>query len=86
MLKEIRDEFNHNIAQQLFISHDTWEKIRLAMNDTIALINTAASEVSPDAPAINLSKKIFEIILTNSQQPTADALRILKEEAQKLFI
>ena len=86
LLKEIRDEFNHNIAQQLFISHDTWEKIRLAMNDTIALINTAASEVSPDAPAINLSKKIFEIILTNSQQPTADALRILKEEAQKLFI
>ncbi|AFK03498.1 hypothetical protein Emtol_2361 [Emticicia oligotrophica DSM 17448] len=86
LLKEIRDEFNHNIAQQLYISHDTWEKIRLAMNDTIALINTAASEVSPDAPAINLSKKIFEIILTNSQQPTADALRILKEEAQKLFI
>lgn len=86
LLKEIRDEFNHNIAQQLYISHDTWEKIRLAMNDTIALINTAASEVSPDAPAINLSKKIFEIILTNSQQPTADALRILKEEAQTLFI
>lgn len=86
LLKEIRDEFNHNIAQQLYISHDTWEKIRLAMNDTIALINTAASEVSPDAPAINLSKKIFEIILTNSQQPTAEALRILKEEAQKLFI
>lgn len=85
LLQEIREEFNHNLAQQVYISHESWEKIRGAMNDVVALINTSASEVSPDATSINLSKKIFEKVINENQQPTADALRTLKAEAQKLF-
>lgn len=85
LLQEIREEFNHNLAQQVYISHDTWEKIRTAMNDVVALINTAASEISPDATSITLSKKIFEKVISENQQPTAETLKTLKEEAQRLF-
>ncbi|GAB2635869.1 hypothetical protein GCM10027035_31800 [Emticicia sediminis] len=86
LLQEIREEFNHNLAQQVYISHETWEKIRTAMNDVVALINTSASEISPDATSINLSKKIFEKVINEKQQPTAEALKILKEEVQGLFL
>lgn len=86
LLQEIREEFNHNLAQQVYISHDTWEKTRTAMNDVVALVNTSASEVSPDATSINLSKKIFEKVINENQQPTAEALKMLKEEAQRLFL
>ena len=86
LLHEIREEFNHNLAQQVYISHDVWEKTRTAMNDVVALINTSASEISPDATSINLSKKIFEKVINGNQQPTAEALKILKEEAQKMFL
>ncbi len=86
MLQEIREEFNHNLAQQIYMSHEAWEKTRKAMNDTLALINTSASEVASDAPAINLSKKIFEKVLTENQQPTAEALKFLKEEVQTMFL
>ncbi len=86
LLNEIREEFNHNLVQQVYISHETWEKTRTAMNDVVALINTSASEISPDATAINLSKKIFEKVINENQQPTANALKMLKEEAQKLFL
>lgn len=86
LLQEIREEFNHNLAQQVYISHETWEKIRTAMNDVVALINTSASEISPDATSINLSKKIFEKVINENQQPTAEALKILKEEVQGLFL
>lgn len=85
LLQEIREEFNHNLAQQVYISHDTWEKIRTAMNDVVALINTSASEISPDATSITLSKKIFEKVISENQQPTAETLKTLKEEAQRLF-
>ena len=85
MLQEIREEFNHNLAQQIYMSHEAWEKTRKAMNDTLALINTSAPEVASDAPAINLSKKIFEKVLTENQQPTAEALKFLKEEVQAMF-
>lgn len=86
LLHEIREEFNHNLAQQVYISHDVWEKTRTAMNDVVALINTSASEISPDATSINLSKKIFEKVINGNQQPTAEALKMLKEEAQKMFL
>jgi hypothetical protein len=86
LLHEIREEFNHNLAQQVYISHDVWEKTRTAMNDVVALINTSASEISPDATSINLSKKIFEKVINGNQQPTAEALKMLKEEAQRMFL
>lgn len=86
LLQEIREEFNHNLAQQVYISHEVWEKTRTAMNDVVALINTSASEIPPDATAINLSKKIFEKVINENQQPTAKALQMLKEEAQKMFL
>lgn len=86
LLQEIREEFNHNLAQQVYISHETWEKIRTAMNDVVALINTSASEISPDATSINLSKKIFEKVINENQQPTTEALQTLKEEVQKMFL
>lgn len=86
LLQEIREEFNHNLAQQVYISHESWEKIRGAMNDVVALINTSAAEVSSDATSINLSKKIFEKVINENQQLTADALKALKAEAQKMFL
>lgn len=86
LLQEIREEFNHNLAQQVYISHEVWEKTRTAMNDVVTLINTSASEVSPDSASINLSKKIFEKVINGNQQPTAEALKMLKEEAQKMFL
>jgi hypothetical protein len=85
LLQEIREEFNHNLAQQVYISHETWEKTRTAMNDVVTLINTSASEISSESTSINLSKKIFEKVISENKQPTVEALKALKEEAQKMF-
>ena len=85
ILHEIREEFNHNLTQQIYISHEAWEKIRQSMNEVVALVNTSVAEISPDAAALNLSKKIFEKVITENKQPTADALKFLKEEVQAMF-
>jgi hypothetical protein len=55
------------------------------MNDVVALINTSASEISSDSTSINLSKKIFEKVISENKQLTDEALKTLKEEAQKMF-
>jgi hypothetical protein len=51
----------------------------------VTLINTSASEISPDSTSINLSKKIFEKVISANKQLTDEALKALKEEAQKMF-
>jgi uncharacterized protein YjaZ len=86
LLREIRDEFNHNLSQQVYMSQDVWDKIQGAMNDVSTLINQASGDVRPDAPALDLSKRIFERIIQRDRQPTADALRVVKEEIQRLFM
>jgi uncharacterized protein YjaZ len=86
LLREVRDEFNHNLSQQVYMSQEAWDKIQGAMNDVATLINQASGEVRPDAPALDLSKRIFERIIQRDRQPTADALRAVKEEIQQLFM
>jgi hypothetical protein len=86
ILYEVREEFSHNLSQQIYVSHEAWEKIRQAMNEVVALINTSATEVSSNTPALNLSKKIFEKVITENKQPTTEALKFLKEEVQEMFL
>ncbi|WP_234734607.1 DUF7935 family protein [Tellurirhabdus bombi] len=86
LLREIRDEYNHNLSQQVYMSQASWDQIVQAMNEVVALINQAASEVMPDAPALDLSKKIFEQVIQQNNQPVALALKVIKEEIQQTFL
>ncbi len=86
LLQEIRDEYNHNLSQQIYMSHDAWERIRGAQQEVITLINQAAAEVKVDELPIELSKKIFEKIVQENRNPTADALQFIKTEIQKEFM
>jgi hypothetical protein len=43
ILHEIREEYNHNVAQQLYVSTHAWEQIVNAMNETVAIVNQAAA-------------------------------------------
>jgi hypothetical protein len=85
LLQEIRNEFNHNVSQQVYMSHEVWNLIRNAKEDLIMSINDAAGEVLPDAASIDLSKKIFEKSMAKSVDPIAHALIELKKEIQRTF-
>lgn len=85
VLHEIREEYNHNVAQQLYISTQAWEQIVNAMNETVAVVNQAAAEVSAEAPASDLAKKIFSHVIEKEIQPSTHALKVLKEEIRNVF-
>ncbi|MCX6215390.1 hypothetical protein [Spirosoma sp.] len=86
LLQEIRDEYNHNLSQQVYMSQITWDQIQAAMNDVTILINQASGDTRPDAPALELSKRIFERIIQQDRQPTYEALKSVKEEIQVMFM
>lgn len=86
LLQEVRDEYNHNLSQQVYMSQHAWEQIQTAMNEVVTLINQASGDTLPDAPALELSKKIFERIIQQNLQPTANALRSIKDEIQQQFL
>jgi uncharacterized protein YjaZ len=85
LLREIREEYNHNLAQQVYMSTNVWEYITKAVNEVQSLINQAAGEVEANAPANDLAKKIFERVIRQDIQPCTEALKVLKEEIQRIF-
>ena len=86
LLQEIRDEYNHNLSQQVYMSQAVWDQIQAAMNDVTTLINQASGDTRPDSPALDLSRRIFERIIEKDRLPTANALKALKEEIQAMFM
>ncbi|RCR66835.1 DUF7935 family protein [Larkinella punicea] len=86
LLREIREEYNHNVSQQIYMSQAVWEEVQNAMNEVIMLVNEAAGQVPPESPALELSKRIFDIVIQKNSQPTAAGLKAVKDEVQAVFL
>ncbi len=86
MLSEIREEFSHNLSQQVYMSDEAWTTVKNAMNETVALINLSAKDLAPDAPAIELSKRVFEIMMGKEVNPSDEALKVIKHEMRNNFM
>ena len=85
LLESIRNEYEHNMAQQIFISKESWDIIKKAKDETIRIINLAGEKTKKDAKSIELSSNIFDIIKELEALPTEVAVNILKKEIQTLF-
>lgn len=85
LLTEIRNEYNHNASQQIYIGEEVWNMIKNSKEDLIVMINEAASEMTPESTSLNLSKKIFEKSIIKTVDPIAHALSELKKEIHQVF-
>ena len=85
LLSEIRDEYNHNVSQQVYMSEELWNLIKSAREDLTVMINESANEMTPEATSLDLSKRIFEKTITKNIDPIAHALTELKREIQRTF-
>jgi hypothetical protein len=84
LIVTIRDEFEHNLSQQVYISSQAWELVRSAKEDMIKLVNTAATKLNDNASAIDLGQKIFELSL-GGKPVTKSTLEFLKNEIRQVF-
>jgi hypothetical protein len=82
---EIRNEFSHNLSQQVYMSDQVWVLIKKSTEDIISTINMAGSVLPQDAKSIELVKKVFDIQSNREEDPTAPALKFLKDEIRKAF-
>jgi len=84
-LQAIRDEYDHNVAQQLFVSIQGWQMVKNSKEETVKIINLAGNQMSAAATGMDLSAKIFEIVAEIGQLPTEITVDYLKKELQELF-
>jgi hypothetical protein len=81
----VRDEFDHNLSQQLYISAQAWELIRSSKEETVKLINAAASGLDESASATDLGSALLSRSLEIEKLPVQKAMDFLKTEAREIF-
>ena len=86
LTQTIRQEFDHNLSQQIYVSADAWEAVRNLKDQNIHLINQVASVLPPEATGLDLSKKILDFVLNQPQGAMHTLVQeVISGEAKKLM-
>ncbi len=83
MLKVIRDEFDHNLTQQLYLSNEAWSAVKAAKEETIKIVKVAASQSGENADGMKMAESILKLVSQMDKLPTEVAIDILKSEFRK---
>ena len=83
MTKNIRDEWEHNLSQQVYISANLWAHIREAKDEMINLVNSSAVSLNEETDPTRLAANIFASVAQHS--PVDDALDTMHRELNELF-
>ncbi len=85
MLLAIQQEFEYNITQQVYVSDQLWQIIKLSRDNTVMDINGLYEQVDPKGP----SKELATVLLTQNEGQSANALNTallaIKKEASILM-
>ncbi len=85
LLQAIREEYDHNVSQQLFVSPQGWDMVKNSKEETIKIINLAGNQMSATSLSMDLASKIFEIVAEVGKLPTEITVEYLRKELQELF-
>ncbi|AUS07360.1 MULTISPECIES: DUF7935 family protein [Pseudotamlana] len=83
LIKNIEQEFEHNLSQQIYISDKCWSIITTAKNATIQLIRKANMSEKTDT-----ANKLREVVLTEMMErpsPSDAALSFVKSEVSDMW-
>ncbi len=84
ILQQVKQEWEHNISQQLYIRQDTWIMLSNAKESLIQLTNTCAAEVTLDSTALEYAKHIIQTFNKVEKTPASIAMNMLKRDIFKI--
>ncbi|MFM9422394.1 MAG: hypothetical protein RIR06_855 [Bacteroidota bacterium] len=84
IIKSLREEFEHNVSLQLYVSESTWQNIQDAKAEVTELVKVAFSKVDPNGPAIQLAHWITELEAAAGTKNLDAAIRAVRIELLQL--
>lgn len=84
--RSIRDEFDYNITQQIYITPETWKAVRNLKEKNLLIIHQVASGLPENASGYELNRAILDFLIQDpaSQLPEL-VCEALSFEAKKLL-
>ncbi len=85
VIATIREEFEHNVTQQIYVSDKAWAKVKQAKEETIRLMNLSYEQTGDNPSGTEFSQRVFENMGRLTHTPSQEALIALKEEVRRMF-
>ncbi|RYF97111.1 MAG: hypothetical protein EOO00_01025 [Chitinophagaceae bacterium] len=86
LTQQIKQEFEYNVTQQIYVSADAWEAVRNLKDQNIMIVNQVASFLPQDASGHDLSRAILEMLAENPKATLHNVVSdVLSYEAKKLM-
>lgn len=86
LARSIRDEFDYNITQQIYITPETWIAVKNLKERNLYIINQVASVMPPAATGLDLNRAILEYVMNDPQANQHELVsEALSYEAKRLL-
>ena len=83
MVKTIREEFDYNLSQQLYISEGLWDKIRNAKEESISVVNQAVAGLPEGAMSGDLVTAIYTLHIQKDPPVWQTAISDIRREMER---
>ena len=61
LLQNIEDEFEHNMAQQLYVSSETWEAVRRAKEELVGQVNATFDKTDAGTDVVMVAQALVAV-------------------------
>ena len=86
LIETIKQEFEYNISQQVYVSTIAWDAVRNLRDQNMLVINQVASILPPDARATELNKQLLEVVMGQQEKALHTiVLETLNYEAKEII-
>lgn len=85
MVSNVRSEYEHNMAQQVYISPEAWQSLLNAREEVLTLLNTVRSEVEADSVGSDYARLILERASQLPPPSIQSAMNMVKTEVATLL-
>lgn len=85
LLSSIREEFEHNFSQQIYVSETAWEMIQTTKDNLVRMVNIASKEMRSESISL-FSQKLLSLVHDEEHNFTDTALALLRNEARLLYL
>ncbi len=86
LTQSIREEFEYNITQQIYVSADAWTAVKNLKEQNMLIVNQLANVLPPNANGLDLNKLLLEFLMNDKKGTLHEVVsEVLSYEAKKVM-
>lgn len=85
VVNEVRNEYQHNITQQIYVSLRAWGVVKQLKNDTLSIVSNAAKALPENASGMDLGKIILAHLSQLENDPYDVAIGLVRKDLDNIL-